>query len=204
MAAPIQKAIDVTTDLDVARAVCDQFGATALDPDIVAQQRCFAREQRNETGVERWRTWLHENLADTLALSDAELERRHDFIQWLFPLGSRSPVNADAPVIGRHAMLAAVEADHELRDALLKAWARMLAFYGLAEDHSAIRWAYGPMPWAAAPTHNDRRVSRMLHCLHSAGLDAQAMALMDFLQREFEGKPSRADALSWWRHQVVS
>ena len=39
-----------------------------------------------------------------------------------FDLGGRSAVNPDAPVVERHAMLAALQAEPELRDALLKAW----------------------------------------------------------------------------------
>jgi len=191
-------------DLESARAISDQLFATAGDPEELAEKLRARRAERNDSGIERWRDWLGANLHDTLALGDDELERRHDLIQWLFPLGSRSPVNADAPVIGRHAMLMAVQAEPVLRDALLMAWQRMLRFYGLFEVQGSVRWVDAPRDWAASVTHHDRRISRMLHAMHSAGLDAQAMALMDFLQQQFVAKPHRAKALSWWRHQVVS
>ena len=42
--------------------------------------------------------WLASDLADTLAGSDAEVERR---LSWMFPTGGRSSADPAAPVIGR-------------------------------------------------------------------------------------------------------
>lgn len=194
----------MSDDLDAARAVSDLLHATEQEPISLADELSARRERRNDDGVARWRAWLAEHLDNTLALSDDELERRHDFIQWLFPLGSPSPFNRDAPVIGRHAMREAVSAEPALREALIRSWSRMLTFYGLAEDDSGLRWLQGPASWSRSITHNDRRLSRMLHCLHSAGLTDQAGMLMAFLEQQFAGDAQHAERLSWWRHQVLS
>ncbi|HEU4458105.1 MAG TPA: opioid growth factor receptor-related protein [Methylibium sp.] len=170
-----------------------------VDPD---DQACTAaRAAADDAGVARWRAWLQAYLDETLALDDGELERRPEVLCWLFPIGTRSPVNPDAPVIGRHAIGAAVEADPLLRDALLRAFVRMLAFYGIAQATSGLQWVSGQPAWVEHPTHNERRVSRMLHCMHSAGLRGRAQALMTLLEREFVCEPER---LKWWRHQVAS
>lgn len=61
--------------------------------------------------------------------SDRKLEARHDYIQHLFPLPERSPVNPDAPVITKDVRQAFLQKE-ELRVGMLKALQRMGRFYG--------------------------------------------------------------------------
>ena len=58
-----------------------------------------------------------------------DLEDVHDYIQWLFPLRTASPVNPDAPVIDNQ-VIAAFHARDDLRTALVRSLETMLRFYG--------------------------------------------------------------------------
>ena len=151
----------------------------------------------------RWRNWMAANLDATLALSDDQLERRHDYIQWLSPGDEPSPHNPDAPVITAREMRELVGQHPELRDGLQRALARMLSFYGLvlADGRATVaaNWQARRSNWADKVTHNDRRLSRILKALYAAGLDAEGDALLRFLLDTFDGKPERAASVSHWR-----
>ena len=74
-------------------------------------------------------------LDNILNFSADELEYHHDFIQYLFPLPERSPINPYAPVVTpevRREFLAR----SDLREALMLALGRMLNFYGFGLDDS--------------------------------------------------------------------
>lgn len=145
-------------------------------------------------------------LAAILAWPDARLEAEHDFIQWLFPLETPSPVNPEAPVPTR-ADFAALAADPAVLDGARAAYARMLSFYGLRRDGDGrvVRdepWRGGV--WADAATHNDRRLTRMLHALALLGLREEADALLaalEALMAECRGARG-AEPLAHWRRAL--
>src|SRR5690606_31776015 len=66
--------------------------------------------------------------ADVLALDDAQLEARHDFIQWLFPLTEPSRAVPGSPWLD-DAALAALRGAPEAARRQGQAAARMLGFY---------------------------------------------------------------------------
>src|SRR6188474_203925 len=59
-----------------------------------------------------------------------DLERHHDYIQWLFPLPEPSGVNPDAPLLTVQD-IATFRSDDSLRKTLLQSFKVMLQFYGL-------------------------------------------------------------------------
>ncbi|KAK4949559.1 hypothetical protein LTR10_012177 [Elasticomyces elasticus] len=61
--------------------------------------------------------------------SDHELEYTHNYIQWLFPIPEVSQHNARVPPLDRQTRDAFLTRQ-ELRDRMLQAWKRMMAFYG--------------------------------------------------------------------------
>ena len=76
--------------------------------------------------------------------SDRTLEARHDYIQHLFPLPERSPVNPDAPVLTnevRHAFLDTGSQGAALREGLQKAFGRMSRFYGFVLDEGQVSYS---------------------------------------------------------------
>jgi|SRR5829696_1132418 len=66
--------------------------------------------------------------ADVLGFSDVQLEEVHDYIQWLFPLSTRSGAQRDAPVLTEEE-IQAIRADHRAAGTLEHATERMIRFY---------------------------------------------------------------------------
>ena len=113
---------------------------------------------------------------------DRWLEYTHDFIQWLFPIDAPSGVNPNAPVVTAQAAkeLGAIQ---EVAGNLRRACVRMAAFYGFAIKEASIErannYALRVHFWAARPTHNDLRITRILRSLTLFGLSAQAHLFHD-------------------------
>ena len=89
-----------------------------LDSPLVAFYRGEGRDHRG-----RLLSHIHQYAFD-------DLERHHDYIQWLFPLPEPSGANASAPLLSQED-IAAFEREEPLRNALLKSFQLMLQFYGL-------------------------------------------------------------------------
>jgi hypothetical protein len=175
----------------------------SIDPITFADDLVARRSASIATNVERWRAWVASDLPAVLTLPHDALEARPGLFAWLFPTGASSRLEPDAPRIARRELAAAANGDPALRDALERAFGRAVLLLGLVEVDGALTWREGPAAWALGARY-DRRVYRMLRCLHVAGLSAQAGMLMAFLQRELDADAGRADALSWYRHQVAT
>jgi hypothetical protein len=91
-------------------------------------------------------------VTDVLDFSDEQLEAVHDYIQWLFPLESRSGAQPGAPVL-TPVEINGIRADQRATDTLMKATERMLRFY---RDTG---W------WLTGHDHNHLRITRILHSL---------------------------------------
>jgi hypothetical protein len=128
------------------------------------------------------------------AFSTADLEARHDFIQWLFPLRDRSAFVPGAPTLTEESIREFRDST-ALRDRLNRSLDVMLRFYGLRRvPDSAVRGGEvaiepasdlatrGPRWWSATD-HNHRRLTRIIGSLATLGLDAEARALERCLQR---------------------
>ncbi len=89
---------------------------------------------------------------EVLAFSDEQLESVHDYIQWLFPLPTRSAAQPDAPVL-TDSETRAISNDAAAVDTLRRATERMLLFYG--NTH----W------WLAWQDHNHLRITRIIRSL---------------------------------------
>jgi len=173
-----------------------------VDPQLVAEQLRLEREESNRANVAKWRTWLADNLDRVLASSDAEVSQPQ-VVVWLFPIGKRSRTDPEAPFIGRGTLRETVLGDPALRNAMRRAFHRLMAALGLHERAGALVWRQERLPWALGRKH-DRRVYRILRSVRSAGLDAEARKLLAFLEREMGADAARAEALAWYRHQWAS
>jgi hypothetical protein len=58
-----------------------------------------------------------------------QLELVHDFVQWLFPLPEPSQFNDDAPILTKDDILL-FHRDPQLREYLIRSFAKMIGFYG--------------------------------------------------------------------------
>lgn len=122
-----------------------------------------------------------------LAMDDRDLERRHDFIQWLFPLPRPSGAVPGAPVMDE-ATRAALAADPAVGANLRRALARMSAFLRAGDR------------WLAPHDHNHLRISRMIESLTLLGLPAEAGAFhAEVLARNAAaGSPVSGTSLAHW------
>lgn len=124
----------------------------------------------------------------------AELETRHDFIQWLFPLREASRYNPAAPLL-QPADEDAFLRDPSLRRNLIRSLDLMLAFYGLRREGDRI---LPPEPgeldraaWLAPGDHNHLRLSRIVQSLALLGEDALARSLQSVLLAIARQAPGR-------------
>ncbi|APW64000.1 opioid growth factor receptor-related protein [Paludisphaera borealis] len=144
------------------------------------------------------------SLADFWSFSDSQMESRHDFIQWMFPLEEPSSFNPNAPILTR-ADLEAFRDDPALRDNLLRSFDRFLAFLGLAREGDRVVPAadFEKKQWRLTePNHNWLRITRVLTSLRLLGLGNQSEAFYQGLERLVEQGKARisADTRAYWKN----
>jgi hypothetical protein len=124
---------------------------------------------------------------DVLSMNDADLERTHDFIQWLFPLPERSAAVPDAPVL-TEAEVETIRTSTLAQCALAAATDRMAAFYA-ATPH-----------WLAPHDHNHLRITRIIRSLRLLSGAEQADAFKSVIMARVEATraPVNARSLGYW------
>ncbi|KAK5745016.1 hypothetical protein LTR17_001767 [Elasticomyces elasticus] len=117
-------------------------------------------------------------------------------IVWLFPIPESSRFNARAPPLDRDTRDAFLTRQ-ELRDRMLQAWKRMMAFYGWnvvddGEESTVVFNSASITPrddfllkaqetWLVRDNHNHMRISRMIRSMRILGLYQQAQAMLNAL-----------------------
>lgn len=146
-----------------------------------------------------------------LAWPDAALEYHHDYIQTLFPLPEPSPITS-APLV-TPTILHAFRSSAPLRAQLLRALARLLAFYGLRATEitnpvtgggvrvvRAANWDQAKRGWVTRFNHNHLRMTRILRSLRVLGLGGNAEALWGFLREDEEVRGRVGErTIGYWR-----
>jgi hypothetical protein len=122
---------------------------------------------------------------DVLAFDDRELEARHDFIQWLFPLPEPSRAVAGAPVL-TPADVVLLRRSPEAQARLTQAAARMLAFYRANDD------------WRVRFDHNHLRISRIIKSLRLLTGDQAADTFRAEILHLAQGAPIDPQARRHW------
>jgi hypothetical protein len=124
----------------------------------------------------------------------AEIETRHDFIQWLFPLREPSRYNPDAPLLAP-ADEDAFRRDARLQENLLRSLDMMLGFYGLRREGKEILPPDLPglaeRAWLTPGDHNHLRLSRIVQSLALLGQDGLARSLQSRLMDIARARPDR-------------
>jgi hypothetical protein len=150
-------------------------------------------------------------LDEILRFSDDDLERVHDYIQWLFPTVQPSAVNPRAPLVTR-ATVEAFASRSELRERLHLAFERMLSFYGLRRvpgpggtlriEIDESRFGDRARVWLLPGNHNHLRLTRIMESLAVLGSSTEARALRDCLTRDIYDGPGRnlitAETYEYW------
>ena len=124
---------------------------------------------------------------DVLSFSDERLEEVHDYIQWLFPLPTRSGAQPGAPVL-TPAEIEAIRMDRNAQNTLTKAAERMLRFY------QGTRW------WLTSFDHNHLRITRVIHSLKLlvSPEEARRFHCAILAINEAAGSPVNARSLQFW------
>ena len=147
-----------------------------------------------------------------LQLSDQDLERRHDYIQWIFPTFQRSEAVPESPTLSVEDALE-LRASPEARQRAMQALVRMLTFYGMALEDDPEEPTIGLSSelfrrrrqfWLTPGNHNYRRITRMLTSLQILGCALYAKALFDCLEvcyRECGGMIG-PQAMGHWQRAV--
>ncbi len=148
------------------------------------------------------------NLQDQ-TLSD--LERIHDYIQWLFPLPEPSSWSESAPVLTSEDVLVFKHSPH-IRQQVYRSLLTMLDFYGLQDSGGTgppdvVR---GPTfharatVWLSPSNHNFLRLTRILRCLVILGFRDHARALFTCLVQIYAeyGSVIGGTTLRYWRNAV--
>jgi hypothetical protein len=140
-----------------------------------------------------------------------DLERHHDYIQWLFPLPEPSGANASAPLLSQDD-IAAFAAGDSLRKALLESFELMLQFYGLelvgAEGNLQVvrggNFDERSRSWLTSGNHNFLRISRILRSLSLLGLRGYAAAFLRVLEDIYaeQAQVIGATTMGYWRRAV--
>lgn len=116
---------------------------------------------------------------DILNFDYPTLEGAHDYIQWLFPLNTQSPIVPEAPVLSQ---LDAYRFSQytKLGSAYKDGFYKLLGFYKNT-DH-----------WLKVGDHNHKRISRIIGSATLLGLTADVQNFRDMLcERETDLRVSR-------------
>lgn len=123
-------------------------------------------------------------LKDVLSFGYDDLEERHDFVQWLFPLTKPSRFQPQVPTLSAEA-IDAFKSSATLRERVLFSLDVMLDFYGFERKAGGVRRSANfPLhvdAWAWPDDHNFMRLSRIMQSLNLLGLRDEALALQEAL-----------------------
>jgi Opioid growth factor receptor (OGFr) conserved region len=131
--------------------------------------------------------------------SDVQLERTHDYMQWLFPLVERSAFNSRAPILDAKT-IDEFRRRPELRANFGISFMRMLSFYGfeLVRDDvlrvlPSRSFAEQAENWLRPSNHNHVRITRILKSLRLLGLGDEAAAFLRCLTALYGKELTRAE-----------
>lgn len=117
------------------------------------------------------------------------LESRHGYIQWLFPVQSRSGANSQSQELFAHE-IAAMVVDAAVRDRVRDAYAMMLEFYGLRLADNDTGRVERSSDWAArfahldSASHNFLRISRILKSIGDLSFERYKFPFLKLLATE--------------------
>lgn len=134
-----------------------------------------------------------------------ELENRHDFIQWIFPLKIKG-VNPTAPTTN-DGVIAAFRTNRDLQDKMRRSLRTMLRFYGFTEDFEKTdSFEQRSAQWMNPGNHNYRRITRILRSLMLHGLSEEGKGFFEILTEVYEETPGRIgeSTFQYWKSAANS
>ena len=148
-------------------------------------------------------------IEEVWSFSDHQLENVHDYIQWLFPLPTRSAFNPTAPLLTQRTTSAFQESEL-LSSKLSQSIEVMLKFYGLQsvqEKHEVLEirkstdFPIKSQNWLQPGNHNHLRLTRIMTSARLLGLKDYSRALFARLQETMREYPDSYSARTaeFWR-----
>ena len=141
-------------------------------PGTIQRSSCYARFYRGEC------TTILDNMSydDVLNALDDTLEKRHGYIQWIFPSRERSRLQPNAvDELLTDAALWELQNDADIRHKISKIISRMLHFWGIGFDVEGNSMEFFILneevfdKKLGKPDHNQLRLTRMLKFIKELG-----------------------------------
>ena len=150
-------------------------------------------------------------LKDYWAMSNDELEIKHDYIQYMFPLFEHSRVKPFTPILTEYEINQMkrnqIECNNILKN-IKKSFEIMLDFYGLRFVNEEIQkctfFEKRKANWINSGNHNYLRITRILKCLMIFEMTDEAMAFYRILLKLKEEYQEEIDDLSveFWSEAI--
>lgn len=146
-------------------------------------------------------------LYDYWDMTETELENRHDYIQYMFPLTEQSEAVPAAPFLSEKEML--LFGKHPVIQAnVRKSFEKMLDFYGLETRNGSIiesaSFLVKAERWMTGHNHNFLRLTRILKSLILFGLNEEASSLYKVLSTLYLKYPGRIndESFMYWTDAI--
>ena len=133
-------------------------------------------------------------LSDIWAFHAGDLEKVHDYIQFLFPLTVASRFNPDAPLLDAET-ITVMRSNRQIQNNLRMSLGVMLKFYDF--ESARLKHAH----WLTPSNHNYMRLTRIIQSLMLLGLEYEAKIIFSSLDELHEYYPDEIGdvALGYWR-----
>lgn len=149
-------------------------------------------------------------IEDMWNFSFQEKEKKHDYIQWLFPTKNASQFNSRAPILSTK-LIEELKQDPVVIENLRTSLRSMLEFYGLKlKDNGVVRikgkFKERRKVWLTPGNHNHLRLTRILNSLTLFGLHQEANDLFDALMKIKKKYPSKISdkTIQFWNQWKAS
>lgn len=146
-----------------------------------------------------------ERLDQILRWMDYSWEKRHDFIQWVFPTDQPSQFSKDAPLVTQED-IEAFASDRKLHYQLIHNYMRFIRFLKLdlwinMDGDPILR----KQDWIQDGNHNLLRITRCLRSLNLLGCPGLAADFLKQLENLAKCYPDELQkSLPWWRSALYS
>lgn len=137
---------------------------------------------------------------DIVKFTDSEIEKYHDFIQWIFPTSQPSRFNGDAPTIDEH-FATMLHGNQCALQNYCKSCRRYLHYMDF-DCNENIHTYHGDRPFYRLPYHNFLRMTRMLQSLREAGhpqCSANLFAQMMDMLHSTRNQPISSTTIAYWQ-----
>lgn len=157
-------------------------------------------------------------IEDILSLSYKSLERKHNYIQWLFPINELSMYNSNSPLLDSN-FINEFYTDTLMLKNFNDALIMMLGFYGfdyeLSENNNYIvktpknfktHNILFTTHWLRLYNHNYLRLTRILRCLVLLGFNETAISLLNVLKQYYDnyGYLIGEETYNYWYNAVYN